>query len=229
MIEEGKVTVNGRKVFELGVKVNPKTDTIAIERKIINKKPKNFIYFVVNKPTQVLTSMSDPSGRPTVADLFPKQKNKRLFPVGRLDWDSEGLLIMTNDGDYSQRVTHPKEEIPKTYHVKIDKELTEVKKQKLLSGVSIIGGRVKATEVFRMKKNMRGQKTFWASITITEGKNRQVRRMFEKIEIDVLKLRRVSIGGLKIGALKKGQVLQMDPEKAMQVFVKPKPKAKPVL
>lgn len=220
------MTVNGRKVFELGVKINPKVDQVFVDKKPLNAKPKSFIYFVINKPTQVLTSMSDPSGRQTVADFFPKQKNKRLFPVGRLDWDSEGLLIMTNDGDYSQRVTHPKEEIPKTYHVKIDKELTEPKKQKLLSGVTIIGGKVKATEVFRMKKNMRGQKTFWVSITITEGKNRQVRRMFEKLEIDVLKLRRVAIGGLKLRSLKKGQVLQLTPSQAMKVFEKPEKKIK---
>lgn len=227
-IDDGRVSVNGRKVFELGVKIDPKVDQVAVDKKVINARPQNFVYFVINKPTQVLTSMSDPSGRPIVGDFFRKQKNKRVFPVGRLDWDSEGLLIMTNDGDYAQRVTHPKEGIPKTYHVKIDKELTEPKKQKLLSGVTIVGGKVKATEVFRMKKNMRGQKTFWVSITITEGKNRQVRRMFEKLEIDVLKLRRVSIGGLKLGALKKGQVLQMTTEKAMKVFEKPAVKARPL-
>lgn len=226
LIDEGRVTVNGRKVFELGVKVDPKKDKVAVDKKTLSAAHKNFVYFVMNKPVQVLTSMSDPSGRPTVADYFHRQKNKRLFPVGRLDWDSEGLLIMTNDGDYSQKITHPKEGIPKTYHVKVDKELTEPKKQKLLSGVTIVGGKVSATEVFRMKKNMRGQKTFWVSITITEGKNRQVRRMFEKIGLDVLKLRRVSIGGLKIGALKSGQVLQMTTEKAMKVFETPRPKAK---
>lgn len=223
LIDEGRVTVNGRKVFELGVKIDQAKDKVAVDKKVLRSTvTKNFFYFIMNKPTQVLTTMSDPTGRPTIADYFPKSKNKRLFPVGRLDWDSEGLLIMTNDGEYSQRVTHPKEEIPKTYHVKIDRDLTEPKKQKLLSGVTIVGGKVKATEVYRMKKNVKGQKTFWVSITITEGKNRQVRRMFEKLEIDVLKLRRVSIGNLKLGNLKPGQVLQMQPHMAMKVFERPK-------
>lgn len=217
MIEEGIVTVNGHKVFEHGVKVDPEHDTVKVSGKIVRQNS-NLVYFIFNKPTQVLTTMSDPSGRPTVADYFTDYKKHRLFPVGRLDWDSEGLLLLTNDGEYSQRITHPKEEIPKTYLVKINSPLSETMQNKLLRGVSIVGGKVRAKFLKNVKRSGRGTDNNWVSITITEGKNRQVRRMFEKIGIDVLRLRRVSIGRLKIGSVVKGEIRQLTPDKAFKVF-----------
>ncbi len=217
MIEEGLVTINGHKAFEFGLKVDTDTDTVKVSGKVIRKKSQ-FVYFVFNKPTQVLTSMSDPSGRPTVADYFAEYKKHRLFPVGRLDWDSEGLLIMTNDGDYSQKVSHPKEEIPKSYLVKINAPLSLAQAEKLKRGVSIVGGKVKAKHLAPVKKSGKSTDNNWVSITITEGKNRQVRRMFEKLGIDVLRLRRVSIGRLKVGSIKKGEIRQIPPEMALRAF-----------
>lgn len=217
MIEEGLVTINGRKCYEMGVKIDPMVDVIKVSGKVI-KEATHFVYFLFNKPTQVLTSMSDPSGRPTVADYFAEYKKHRLFPVGRLDWDSEGLLIMTNDGGYSQRVTHPSQEIPKAYMVKINAPLSTGQVEKLKRGVSIVGGKVRAKHLAPIKKSGKNTENNWVSITITEGKNRQVRRMFEKIGIDVLKLRRVSIGRLKIGSVKKGEIRQIPPEMAFRVF-----------
>lgn len=217
LIENGMVTINGHKVYEMGVKVDPEHDTVKVSGKVLRIQ-NDFVYFIFNKPTQVLTSMSDPSGRTTVADFFADYKKHRLFPVGRLDWDSEGLLIMTNDGDYSQKVTHPKEGIPKTYLVKINSPLTPGQVEKLKRGVSIVGGKVKAKYVSSLRKSGKSTDNHWASITITEGKNRQVRRMFEKLEIDVLKLRRVSIGKLKLGSLKKNEIRQITQEAAFKVF-----------
>lgn len=217
LIEEGLVTINGHKVFEHGVKVDPETDTVKVSGKVI-RSTTNFVYFIFNKPTQVLTSMSDPSGRPTVADYFAEYKKHRLFPVGRLDWDSEGLLIMTNDGDYAQKVTHPKNDIPKNYLVKINSPLSQAQVDKLKRGVTIVGGKVAAKHLLPVKKSGKDTDNHWVSITITEGKNRQIRRMFEKIGIDVLKLRRVSIGKLKIGSIKKNEIRQIPAEQAFKVF-----------
>lgn len=218
LIEEGQVTINGHKVFEFGVKIDTDTDTVKVSGKVIREK-NQFVYFLFNKPTQVLTSMSDPSGRPTVADYFSDYKKHRLFPVGRLDWDSEGLLIMTNDGDYAQKVSHPKEEIPKSYLVKINSPLTNAQADKLKRGVSIVGGKVKAKYLAPVKKSGKATENNWVSITITEGKNRQVRRMFEKLGIDVLRLRRVSIGRLKVGSVKKGEIRQIPPDMAFRAFL----------
>lgn len=218
LIENGQVTINGHKVYEMGTRLDPSQDVVKVSGKVIKEK-NHFVYFIFNKPTQVLTSMGDPSGRATVADYFAEYKKHRLFPVGRLDWDSEGLLIMTNDGAYSQKVTHPKEEIPKSYLVKINSPLSPANIEKLKRGVSIAGGgKVKAKHIASVKKSGAGTDNHWVSITITEGKNRQVRKMFEKIGIDVLKLRRVSIGKLKLGSLKKGEIRQIPPESALKAL-----------
>lgn len=218
LIEGGSVTINGHKVYEMGTKVDTEVDVVKVSGKII-KEQNNFVYFVFNKPTQVLTSMGDPSGRPTVADYFAEYKKHRLFPVGRLDWDSEGLLIMTNDGAYAQKVSHPKGEIPKTYMVKLNGTLSPGSAEKLKRGVSIEGGgKVRAKHLLPGKKSGAGTDNNWVVITITEGKNRQVRKMFEKVGIDVLKLRRVSIGRLKVGSLKKGEIRQIPPDMAMKAL-----------
>jgi 23S rRNA pseudouridine2605 synthase len=159
--------------------------------------------------------MEDPLGRPTVKD-FLQDTPQRLFPVGRLDWDSEGLLLLTNDGDYAHKITHPSGEITKTYLVKLDGQPTTQHFEKLRRGVSIVGGKVKALYVNRMEKGE--DKYAWVKIIITEGKNRQIRLMFEKIGFDVLKLQRTAIGNLKIGALARGKMLFLNDVAAEQVF-----------
>lgn len=222
MIDEGRVTVNGRKVFELGIKINPKKDQVKVGGKIVGAKPQS-VYFVFNKPKSVVTSTTDPQGRPTVLDFF-KRIRKRIFPVGRLDWDTEGLLLMTNDGDFSNEVANPKSKIPKTYHAKLDGLITQAKMEKLRRGVSIVGGRVNATHIKKLKKGT--DKKDWVEITITEGKNRQVRKMFEKVGLDVEKLKRVSIGQLKLGALKSGDYRPLNRKDLEKLFAKPKPPQK---
>lgn len=223
LIDEGRVQVNGRKVFELGLKIDPSRDKVKVGGKMVGAKPQP-IYFVFNKPKSVVTSTSDPQGRPTVLDYFPKIKT-RIFPVGRLDWDTEGLLLMTNDGDFSNEIASPESKISKTYHAKLDRLITQEKIEKLKRGVSIVGGRVKALHIKRIKKG--SEKKDWVEITITEGKNRQVRKMFEKIGYDVEKLKRVSIGELRLGALKSGDYRPLNRKDLEKLFAKSSLKNKP--
>jgi 23S rRNA pseudouridine2605 synthase len=215
LIEEGTVQVNGKTVYELGVRVDPAIDRITVKGRPV-KPATQKIYIIFYKPESVLTSMSDPMERPTVAD-FMGDLPVRVFPVGRLDWDTEGLLLLTNDGDFSQKVTHPKGEIPKTYMAKLNGKPTDAQLEKLLRGVTIPGGKVAAKHVERAKVGKSGQYD-WVKIVITEGKNRQVRHMFEKIGYDVKKLKRTAIGQLTLGPLKKGEHAFLDPSSVAKVF-----------
>lgn len=215
LIEDGQVTVNGKKVYELGVKVDPIQDRISVNGKPIQSRFEN-IYIMFHKPKGVLTTMEDPLDRSTIKD-FLEEVPTRVFPVGRLDWDSEGLLLLTNDGDYANRITHPKAEVTKTYLVKVDGKPADDKLQKLKNGVTIEGGKVTAKSIERVKRG-KGQYD-WLKIVITEGKNRQIRQMFEKIGFDVLKLQRVAIGRLRLGNLDRGELVYLNDIAAERVFM----------
>ncbi len=216
-IDEGRVQINGRKVFELGIKVDPETDVVKFKNKIVRAEQK-LRYFVLNKPKQVLTSMSDPEGRPTVGDMIPKKIKERLFPVGRLDWDSEGLLLLTNDGDFAQKITHPKNAIQKKYWVKVDGQLGAGQLKKLTTGVTIPGGKAKAIMAGPLRRTT-ASKHMWIEMIITEGRNRQIRKMIEKVGGDVLKLQRVSIGRLRLGKIKKGVLKELTYKEAQKALV----------
>lgn len=217
LIEEGAIQVNGKTVYELGVKIDPSADRITVNGKPV-KPVSQKVYVIFYKPENVLTSMSDPLERPTVADFMEKLP-VRVFPVGRLDWDTEGMLLLTNDGEFSQKVMHPKEQIPKTYLAKLDGQPTNEQLQRLVRGVTIPGGRVKAVHVERAKVG--DSKNYgWVKIIITEGKNRQVRYMFQKIGYDVKKLKRVAIGQLTLGPLKKGEYAFLDDRGLSRIFKK---------
>lgn len=218
MIEEGHIQVNGKTVYELGVRVEPH-DRVTVDGKPVRPATQK-IYVIFYKPENVLTTMEDPEGRPTVAD-FMEQLPVRVFPVGRLDWDTEGLLLLTNDGDFAQKVMHPREEIPKTYLAKLDGKPRPEELQKLLRGVTIPGGKVKALFVEPAKVGDSDQYG-WVKIVIGEGKNRQVRFMFQKIGYDVKKLKRVAIGQLTLGQLQKGEYAFLDQGSLTRVFKKRK-------
>ena len=207
--------VNGKTVFELGVRIDPVDDRVTVDGKPV-KAATTKIYVIFNKPENVLTTMEDPEGRPTVAQFMEKLP-VRVFPVGRLDWDTEGLLLLTNDGDFSQRVMHPREEIPKTYLAKLDGHPTQAQLAKLMTGVTIPGGRVKAWHAERAKVGDSKQYG-WVKIIIGEGKNRQVRHMFTKIGFDVKKLKRVAIGQLTMGSLQKGEYAFLDEGTLSRIF-----------
>lgn len=221
LIEEGEVTVNGKRVYELGIKVNPNVDRIFVSGKPL-KVVHSKIYIALHKPQGVLTTMDDPLNRPTIAQ-FVEQMPVKVFPVGRLDWDSEGLLVLTNDGDFAQRITHPKHEVTKTYLVKLRREPTSDQIQRLLRGVSIIGGKVAAKSLVKVPRGKSDHP--WFKIIITEGKNRQIRQMFEKINNDVLKLQRIAIGCLKIGKLKRGEWEILEQADLKKMFIADDPEA----
>ena len=222
MIEEGEVQVNGKTVYELGIRIEPGVDRVTVRGKPV-KPVTQKIYVIFNKPENVLTTMEDPEGRPTVADFMEKLP-VRVFPVGRLDWDTEGLLLLTNDGEFAQKVMHPREEIPKTYMAKLDGHPTQAQLDKLLRGVTIPGGRVKALHVERAKFGD-SSKYDWIKIVIGEGKNRQVKHMFTKIGFDVKKLKRVAIGQLTLGPLQRGEYAFLDAAGIARIFRKRKTEA----
>lgn len=222
LIAEGLVTVNGKKVYELGIKVSEHQDKIVVDGKPLRAKNQMF-YIMFNKPKAVITSMTDPLDRPTVADYVAEVPG-RVFPIGRLDWDSEGLLIMTNDGDFANEVMHPAKEVTKTYHVKVNGQPAPDKIAKLLSGVSIPDGRVRAKHIEKLKMSKSkttktSDKYDWFKIVITEGKNHQVREMFKKIGFDVMKLQRVAIGKLRLGALETGEYQYINDAARDRIFM----------
>ncbi|MBY0383787.1 rRNA pseudouridine synthase [bacterium] len=214
MIENGEVTINGKKVFELGIRVDPKVDRILFRGKPVQAQNR-FVYYAFYKPKSVVTTTDDPHGRVTVLDYF-KKSTLRLFPVGRLDFDAEGLLLITNDGEFAQKVIHPDEHVSKTYHVKLDGIPTDPQIEKLRRGVSIVGGKVSALFVKRLPKTT--DKKAWVEVVIDEGKNHQVKQMFAKIGFDVVKLRRVAIGEFRIGSLKPGEYRELTFEQIHKIF-----------
>jgi 23S rRNA pseudouridine2605 synthase len=211
--------VNGKTISELGTFVNPNSDSIFVNNKPLKVSDQK-AYFMFNKPVQVVTTMNDPEGRPCIGDFLRKSKD-RIFPVGRLDWDSEGLLLLTNDGEFAQKVAHPKNNVAKTYIVKLNGQPTDQQLQKLVSGISIIGGKTHALAVKRLPS--RGSEKYdWVKIIISEGRNRQIRYMFEKLGFDVKRLQRIAIGALKLANLAPGQFKILTPADVKKVFSEPK-------
>lgn len=196
LIEEGRVTINGV-IAKLGDKADPEKDHIKIDGKLLKSKPTDFVYIMLNKPKKVMCTTSDPEERQTILDLI-KGIKCRIWPVGRLDYHSEGLVLLTNDGELSLRLTHPKYKIEKVYEVKV-KDLPDEKKiEKLKKGIWLEDGKTAPCEITFMKKTSQNS---WFRVVLKEGKKRQIRRMFHAIGHDVMKLKRVSIGPLKLGKL----------------------------
>jgi len=203
LIAEGRVTVNGR-LAEIGMKADADRDHIKVDGKILTKaEPK--VYLAFNKPRGVVTSLSDPEGRPTIKDFLQRVKY-RVFPVGRLDYDSEGLLLITNDGDFAQSLLHPAHEIPKTYVVKIKGVIGDKGLERLRHGVRLEDGMTAPARVKRIVMEKASENNQWLEMIIHEGKKRQVRRMLEKVGHDVLKLKRTAVNGIKLGNLKPGEL-----------------------
>jgi 23S rRNA pseudouridine2605 synthase len=212
------VRVNGKTITEMGTMINPRGDTVVVDGKTI-RPFQDQVYVMFNKPPRIVTTMNDPLDRPKVADFFDKAK-VRLFPVGRLDWDSEGLLLLTNDGDFAQRVSHPKNDVAKTYLVKVDGQPSNTELQKLMRGVSIIGGKTSALFCERAERST-SDKYDWIKVIINEGRNRQIRQMFAKIGYDVMKLQRTAIGRLRLGPLEKGKFRVLTMEDVERIFKMP--------
>ena len=200
LIIEGVVTVNGKVVEELGMQVDPENDDIRVRRKKISA-PEKKIYIMFNKPVGCVSTCQDDRGRRTVLDYMPDIK-ERIYPVGRLDFTTEGMLLLTNDGELAYRLTHPKHEVNKRYVVIVEGEVTADDVKKLEKGVFIEGGKTAPARVKLLKVTPERSEL---TIIIHEGRNRQVRRMFEAIEKNVVFLKRISIGSMNLGDLKRGE------------------------
>lgn len=203
---EGRVTVNGS-IASIGMKADASRDHIKLDGKLI-KKAEPHIYLMFNKPRGVLTSMSDPEGRPTISDYL-KGVRFRVFPIGRLDYDSEGLLLLTNDGDLSHAVLHPSRKIPKTYVVKVKNVLMDEKLAFLRDGIRLEDGMTAPAGVKRIKNT---ENNSWIEMTIYEGRKRQIRRMLEKLGHPVMRLRRIAVNGLKLMGLEPGRLRTLTAE-----------------
>ena len=199
MIAEGRVLVNG-KAAVLGMKADPEEDFIKVDGKPL-QRPWPKAYFAFHKPRGVVSTLEDPQGRPTVGDFLGRIK-QRVYPVGRLDYNSEGLLLVTNDGEFAHQVLHPSKKIEKTYQVKIKGILENEDIDKLKRGIRLEDGLTQPAKVKPIGKT-EGDNS-WVEITIHEGRKRQVRRMLERVGHPVMKLKRTSIDGIKLGALEPG-------------------------
>ena len=206
-IQEGKVFVDNKLVNTLGEKFDEDTCIIKVNGVILNPiKKDKYTYLLLNKPVGVITTMSDDRNRKTVADLIPPRYG-RLFPVGRLDINTSGIIFMTDDGDFANLVTHPSSSFTKTYLVLIDGQLTQDEKNKLENGVILEDGITAPAKVTLRKMDI--DKTIF-EIQIHEGRNRQVRRMVEAINHNTLALRRIKIGPVSIGDLQVGAFRELD-------------------
>ena len=206
LIEEGRVFVNGKKA-KLGDKADPFKDIIKVDGEPI-KPLKKKVYILLYKPIGYVTTKSDEKHRPTVMDLLVREEKKALFPVGRLDINTEGLLIITNDGEFANLITNPKTKVEKTYLVKVRGIPDKKTVNRLLEGVIVEDRKLKAKKI-----TLLGHKNnAWLKVVLTEGKKNQIRRMFEKVGHPVVKLKRIKIGDLEIGDLKPGEYRRLSVE-----------------
>ncbi|WP_438445559.1 pseudouridine synthase [Gorillibacterium sp. sgz5001074] len=224
-ITSGRVMVNDVLVTELGTKVDPTVDVILVDGRPIRSQSK--IYLMLNKPKGVITSAKDPEGRKVVTDFLPGVK-ERVYPVGRLDYDTEGLLILTNDGEFANLLTHPKHHIPRTYHATVKGNIHGNVLDKLKAGVKLEDGMTAPAEVDYHDINPDKNETV-VTITIFEGRNRQVRRMFEAVNHPVIRLKRVMFGSLGLTGLPRGKYRKLLPaevkalrEEALAAAAEPK-------
>ena len=202
IIAAGRVAVNGRVVTEPGVKADPDRDVITVDGKPIDLHPQ-MVYVLLNKPRGYTSTRRDPHAPRVVTDLV-KDVGVPLYPVGRLDVDTEGLLILTNDGDFTFKMTHPRHQVPKTYRAEVVGLVSQDILKHMARGVLLEDGMTNPAKVHMVALNTARQSSI-VDITITEGRNRQVRRMFETVGHPVARLTRMSIGNLSIGKLKPGE------------------------
>jgi 23S rRNA pseudouridine2605 synthase len=211
LIREGRVTLNGKRVLEPGVRVNPAKDAVRVDGKRMAASVP--VYLMLHKPRGLLCTMEDPRGRPCVGDALAEMKG-RPFPVGRLDFDAEGLLLCTNDGDLAHRIIHPRYRVRKVYHVKI-KGVPEKKViDRLRTGVVLDGKKTAPAGVSFLK---RGERNSWLRMSLYEGRNRQVKRMLETFGYQVLKLKRVALGPLALEGLPRGAYRRLRPDEIQKL------------
>lgn len=226
LIEQGLVTVNG-KVAALGEKADPGRDFIKVEGRRIQPHQGEHRYLLLNKPKGVMSTLADPEGRPTILEFIPPAFRKALVPVGRLDFNTEGLILLTDDGEFAQRVAHPRYGSVKTYEVKVKGHPTEAELDRLRAGILLEGKKTAPAKISSRRSPMAhrrrreddegGENTWWV-IQLTEGRTRQIREMFLRINHPVQKLRRVAIGPLRDPDLPLGAVRELKPREVEQLL-----------
>lgn len=209
LIEGGRVKVNGH-IAQIGQQADPSRDIITIDgERIYFEKKKEYTYLIMNKPRGYLTSMTDDRGRRCVTELLPEGTGKRLFPVGRLDLNSEGLLLFTDDGSFANQMMHPRHEVSKTYRVTARPDITDEQAAKLSEGVYIDGRKTAPAEIRILSKE---PNRVVMEVVIREGRNRQVRKMCEAVKLEVARLKRTAIGPIRLGMLKPGTTRELTKE-----------------
>lgn len=207
LVTDGRVKLNGRLVKELATDINEEKDIVSVDGKNV-ERPSARIYLMLNKPKGYICTTADEKGRKTVLELLNnKYAGKRIYPVGRLDYETEGLLILTDDGDTANRIMHPRNEVPKTYVAKIEGEIDEKDLDIIRRGVILDGVKTKKCKVKLLDFSNNVSRL---EVVISEGRNRQVRRMFESINREVVFLKRVAIGELKLGGLFRGEYRELN-------------------
>ena len=199
LIEGGRVRVNGCLVTRLGTRVDPRRDSIELDGAAIRAAPRRKIYLALNKPRGYVTTLADPEGRPTVADLI-RDVGVRAFPIGRLDYHSEGLLLLTNDGDLARDLMHPRTGVTKTYAVKVRGRPDDASLRRLARGITLDGRRALPSRLRLVKPGANS----WLEVSVVEGRKPLVRRMLQAVGHPVVKLRRIRFGGIRLGKLAPG-------------------------
>jgi 23S rRNA pseudouridine2605 synthase len=213
LIEKGRVSVNGETVREQGMRVDPETDIVRVDDMRINTGTSR-TYLALNKPRGMVTAMTDPEGRPTVGDLV-EQRTDRVFHVGRLDADSEGLLLLTNDGELSHRLTHPSYEVPKTYLAEVIGPVARDVGRRLKAGVELEDGPAKVDE-FRLVSSS-GNRVM-LELVLHDGRKHIVRRMLEEVGHPVQRLVRTSVGPVQLGSQRAGKIRALTPQELSALF-----------
>ncbi len=213
LIKLNKVFVNG-KIATIGMQVN-NNDLIEINGEVIKKDTDNKVYYLLNKPRGVVTTSSDELGRKTVIDLIDTEK--RIYPVGRLDYDTTGVLLLTNDGELTNKLTHPKNNIEKVYVAKIEGIITGIDINKLKRGVVIDNFKTSPARV-KLKSYDKKSQTSLVELTIHEGHNHQVKKMFESVGYNVIKLTRIRFAGMDVKSLKSGEYRELNPKEVKRLY-----------
>lgn len=217
MILEGRVRLNGRKLTELGASVDPDIDVIHVNGQLVNIFPEGEqekIYLLLHKPPNVVTTLSDNFNRKTVLDLLPEYKSTRIFPIGRLDYDAQGILLLTNDGELTQKLLHPKFKCKKTYLVKVKGVPKAEDIEKLRRGIYLEDGPTGKSEIeFHRATRM----NCWLKVTLTSGKYHQIKRMFFRIENPVMRILRTDFAGIALGEVPLGHHRTLNKKEIMQL------------
>lgn len=217
MILEGRVRLNGKTVTELGITIDAEKDVVHVNGRpvyILPEKDQEKVYILLHKPPNVVTTVKDNLNRKTVLHLLPEYKEMRLFPVGRLDYDAQGALLLTNDGELSERLIHPKFKCQKTYLVKVKGVPTEENIDKLRRGVYLEDGPTGKSEI---EFHRATRQNCWLRVTLTSGKYRQIKRMFLRIDNPVMRILRTDFAGIALGDLEVGEHRQLNKKEVMSL------------